>query len=43
MAWMRSEVDASSASNVTLTVGIEIGSVSRSGTSVSIYYRAIKS
>ena len=40
MAWMRSEVDASSASNVTLTVGIEIGSVSRSGTSVSIYYRA---
>ena len=31
MAWMRSEVDASSASNVTLTVGIEIGSVSRSG------------
>lgn len=40
MAWMRSEVNASSASNVTLTVGIEIGSVSRSGTSVSIYYRA---
>lgn len=40
MAYMRSEVDASSASNVTMYVGIEISSVSRSGTSVSITYKA---